>query len=454
MTNRPRDRMRVLLVPDSTYWITNTIANEICRHNPWIEPTICSLSVLRKILHEHSGVYPGNIDLVHFLTPHIATEFIGAFRSTLPCVATIHHVEDERSLAPASEADAIMTVCRQWHSDLLERGIPADKCVMVSNGADVSLFAPPSGDQRVRLRREFGIPENSVCVGFSGKRSSNTLNRKGIETFSAAMRLLADVKTLCFVIIGPGWHDFVNEQRQAGVKCIYIPFLIDRTDVASFYKAIDFYWVTSKIEGGPVPLLEAMSSELTCISSPVGVALEVITPGQNGFMVPFDAADVYADLTRRLSADPKKRARIGRAARETIKQRFQWSSGASAVGDLYGAANRNFLSRTSGSVIRRKPGDARVVDQNDTMASLPQSMHARMMAEEHLAFMEHLIESGVKYTAIRVGVRAVAACPTLPGVWLRVATAIPKMYATKLKVWLKRNLPFAQFVYKRMKSSR
>jgi glycosyltransferase involved in cell wall biosynthesis len=403
-------------------------------------------------------VYPGEVDVAHFLTPHIATEFTGAFRSTTPCVATIHHIEDDRSLAPAWEADAIMTVCHQWHNELVARGVAAEKCVMVPNGVDVSLFSPASGDKRIALRKRLGIAEQAFCVGFSGKRSSNTLNRKGIETFAAAMRLLGDVKDICFVIVGPGWHEFVREQQQVGVNCVHIPFLIERHEVADIYKVIDCYWVTSKIEGGPVPLLEAMSSEVACISSPVGVALEAITANENGFIAPFDRADVYANLTRRLLVDPDMRTRVGRAARETIVARFQWSRSALTARDLYNVADRRFRLRNEAAAGREQVGAARDANVDgstspDMLSSLPSDLRAGVAAEEHLAFMEHLVESGVKYAAIRIGLRAIGASPTRVSVWLRVLTAIPNMYATRLRSWISRNVPFLRLVYGKIRST-
>lgn len=450
-------RTRVLLVPDSMYWITSTIARDICRYNPWIDPTIISMPVLRKLLSNNSGKYPGEVDIVHLLTPHIATEFTGAFWPTTPCVAAIHHIEDDRSLAPAQQSDAIMTVCHQWHDELVARGVPAEKCVMVPNGADVALFSPTSNDERIAIRKRLGIPEGAFCVGFSGKKSSNTLNRKGIDTFAAAMRLLADVKDICFVIVGPGWHEFAREQRQAGINCVHIQFLIDRRDVADFYKTIDCYWVTSKIEGGPVPLLEAMSSEVACISSPVGVALEAVAANENGFIAPFDRADVYADVTRRLVADPDMRSRIGRAARQTIVTRFQSSMSALAAGDLYDVAERRFRLRTQAATVGRE--EIRTTDVANTggsvspemLSSLPAKMREGVAAEEHLAFMDHLVESGVKYAAIQIGLRAVKASPGRVTVWLRVLTAIPNMYAKRFKSWISKNIPFLRTVYAKIR---
>ncbi len=50
ITDARTSKLRVLFVPDSAYWITATIARQIARHNPWIEPTICSQFVLPELM--------------------------------------------------------------------------------------------------------------------------------------------------------------------------------------------------------------------------------------------------------------------------------------------------------------------------------------------------------------------------------------------------------------------
>jgi glycosyltransferase involved in cell wall biosynthesis len=424
-------RLRVLFVADSLYWITATIAKEICRYNPWIEPTLCSAGVLQQILDSHSGSYPGKIDLVHFLTWQIATDFMHIFRPTCPCVVTIHHIEDDRSVAPVPDADAIMTVCHQWHNELLARGTPPGKCVMVRNGVDVRLFEPASNAQKIKARKKFGIPRDSVCIGFSGKQTSNTHNRKGIETFVAAVRSLTHIESLGFAIIGPGWADLVRELEKRGVSCVYMPFLVDRRDVAAFYKAIDIYWVTSRIEGGPVPLLEAMSSGVACVSSPVGVALEAIEPNVNGFIAPFEAHDVYATITERLLRDPGERARVGLAARQTIVSQFQSSQTTQSATDLYRAAEHYFQLR--GGQARSQPrfSNAKGLGTNimgRTLVSLPHELHRQVTAAEHLQFMHYLLSAGAKNAAIRVGSRAIIANPFSVDVWWDVTRIFPRVH--------------------------
>jgi glycosyltransferase involved in cell wall biosynthesis len=435
MTNRThceRPRLRVLFVVDFLYWVTATIARQICRTNAWIEPTLCSWGVLREILDLNGGVYPGEVDIVHFLTPHIASDLMQAFRPTTPCVVAVHHVEDERSVAPVSDADAVMTVCRQWHDALLERGVPPDKCVMVPNGVDSHLFVPASSPERTKIRRKFGIPPECFCVGFSGKRSSDTYKRKGTDTLVAAISALQHLENIGLVVVGPGWSDLIGDLQSRGIACFYMPFLVDRSAVASFYKALDAYWVTSRIEGGPIPLLEAMSSGVACISSPVGVALEAIDPGVNGFIVPFGDSKAYAAITEQLLKNVAERTRIGRAARETTEARFQSSQTHRKVAELYRVAQRNFAFR-GGRRAPKKPIHGETVRTNGVsqelmLASLPKTIHARVVAEEHIQFANFLFDAGASRAAIRVAGRAIVADPFRLYVWWNASRAWPPLH--------------------------
>ena len=334
-------------------------------------------------------------------------------------------------LKPAYDADAIMTVCHQWHDNLAARRVLSEKCIMVPNGVDTELFSPATQERKVKVRRRLGIPENSVCVGFSAKRSSDSSNRKGIETLVNAMQSLGGYPGISFAIMGPGWHDLVREQVQRGINCVYMPFLFDRGDVAEFYKAIDVFWVTSRIEGGPVPLLEAMSSGVPCISTAVGVAIDAITDNTNGFIAPFDYPDFYVSTTKQLTQMPDKLKRFGEAARDTVTSQFNEAKTTQSVASLYEIAERNF-ERRGGRLNAPRSGWSKppVLPHNRPLmnASFPHDIRGWAMAEEHLVFFDYLMSEGDRVSAARVGLRAILSNPFSPRVWRRVLSVWPTVH--------------------------
>ena len=82
------------------------------------------------------------------------------------------------------------------------------------------------------------------------------------------------------------------------------------------------YALPSYAEGMPMGLLEAMAAGVPVIASPVGGMPEVVVDGVTGFLAaPGDVATLER-LLRRLLLDRALGARVGAAARETVRLRF------------------------------------------------------------------------------------------------------------------------------------
>jgi hypothetical protein len=111
------------------------------------------------------------------------------------------------------------------------------------------------------------------------------------------------------------------------------------------YHALDFYWVTARVEGGPVPLLEGMSSEVCCLTTAVGLAREVVRDGLNAAMLPMNDASAFAAKTAELWRDEPRRLAMSRAARETMRDEMRAEEMARLVGPVYEKAKENFTNR-------------------------------------------------------------------------------------------------------------
>lgn len=91
-------------------------------------------------------------------------------------------------------------------------------------------------------------------------------------------------------------------------------------DVWSYYERSDLFALPSHGEGLPMALLEAMSTGLPVVVTPVGAIPEVVTEGEQGHLVPVEDIDA---LTAALQGwTPDRLAQAGRAARERIAERF------------------------------------------------------------------------------------------------------------------------------------
>jgi glycosyltransferase involved in cell wall biosynthesis len=86
--------------------------------------------------------------------------------------------------------------------------------------------------------------------------------------------------------------------------------------------AIDIFVLPSLYEGLSFAVLEAMATEHAIVATAVDGTVDVIEDGRTGLLIPPGAPGALAAAITRLLADPMLRVRIGRAARQTILDRF------------------------------------------------------------------------------------------------------------------------------------
>lgn len=403
-TPRPL-QLRVLLVPDSIHWITGTIARSFIAHNDWLEGTIISGPVLDIVARDNPGFFD-SFDIVHFVCPYASRTWLPRLRDLLPVVTSHHHVSDEWALQSHNlSGDAIVVGSKQWVADIVDRGADPARVVGIPYGVDASRFLPPTQAQRSAARQALGINDDAVVVGFFAKKSSNERDRKGTDIFGAAIRNLSrELPKLAVLIVGPGWDDLVAELQTAGVKCVWEPFVRDAEEMPRMYQALDFYWVTARVEGGPVTLLEAMSAGLCCITTPVGLAREIIDDGVNGVIVPFDDAPAFASWTRALATKLEKRAKLGARARETILRVMDLPVTTQRVSRAYELAETHFASRTASSRQTRAP--------RKLAPPLSPSLLSRIAMLERLTWAEALILQRQKALSMRIMLEAWLSHPT------------------------------------------
>ena len=385
-------RFRVLLVPDSVYWVTGTIAKSIAAANPWIEATIMSGPLLGQFFPDAEAI-ARRFDLVHFICPYASRHWLTRLRSVLPVVTSHHHVTSWDLISHNIEGDAIVAGSTEWVKDLESRGADMTRVFRVPYGVDVDLFTPAYGRQKIEMRERLGLSGANPVIGFFAKRASNDDDRKGINVFAdAVMSLHREISRTGVLIVGPGWQDLVAHFREHNISCAWLPFVENIKDIPPLYHALDFYWVTARVEGGPVPLLEAMSSGICCLSTLVGLAREVIRDGVNGVAMPMNDPHAFARTSADLWQDEARRIRIGNSARATMQRDMRADEMARQVRSVYERAIDVFSERTRRAISPLPPDDIETLPQSDVPRSaLDQKERRRAQMLEALAWSENLV---------------------------------------------------------------
>lgn len=101
-----------------------------------------------------------------------------------------------------------------------------------------------------------------------------------------------------------------------------IELLGDRDDVPRLLAEAQIFVLSSRSEGMPVSILEAMAAGLPVVASDVGGVREVVVDEETGLLVPAGDEAALEQALRRLLDSPELRRRLGDAGRERAEREF------------------------------------------------------------------------------------------------------------------------------------
>jgi glycosyltransferase involved in cell wall biosynthesis len=176
----------------------------------------------------------------------------------------------------------------------------------VVHGVEAPAAAPGDpADARACLGLAGDGPVVGTVGNFTAKKDHATLIR-------ALTRMAGDVR-LVLVGLGPAEADLRALVAREGLG-ERVTFAGSRDDVAALLPAFDVFALSSRYEGLPIALLEAMAAGRACVATNVGGVPEVITDGEDGVLVAPGDPDALARALTTVLDDPARRADLGRRA--------------------------------------------------------------------------------------------------------------------------------------------
>lgn len=182
-----------------------------------------------------------------------------------------------------TERSDVFTVFRVSHSAMQNQFIAAglgSRVVKIPIEVDHKRFSVASENSRRLSRRALGIPVENLVIGSFQKDGEGwelgliPKLEKGPDLFAATVRQLQDhYPNLTVLLIGPARGFLIGELEKLGVHVMHFR-LNSAEDVARAYHALDAYLVTSRDEGGPKGVLEALASGVPVVTTPVGQSVD------------------------------------------------------------------------------------------------------------------------------------------------------------------------------------
>jgi glycosyltransferase involved in cell wall biosynthesis len=144
---------------------------------------------------------------------------------------------------------------------------------------------------------------------------------KNLHLLAQAFQELAGQNAgVCLLVVGDG--PYLEEMKRAthGLPCFFSGYLTGE-ELACAYASSDIFVFPSTTDTFGNVVMEAQASGLPVIVSDVGGPCENVLPGETGLMVPGGDVAALTEAMRKLAADPRESARMGRAARRYMAER-------------------------------------------------------------------------------------------------------------------------------------
>jgi len=230
--------------------------------------------------------------------------------------ATAMFIAIERALATITDRIiAISPVIRQELLDTYRIGRAAQYRV-VPLGFDLEPFARVDAKARIAARRELNLPPDVPVISTVGRLTAIKQHRLFLDTVT---RVRATHPNAIAVIAGDGElrQDLAAYAATLGLGDS-VRMIGWRRDLATIYAATDVFLLTSRNEGTPVALIEAMAAAVPGVSTNVGGVNDVIGGRDTGRTAPFGDADALAGEIVELLASPDLRREMGGRARQRV----------------------------------------------------------------------------------------------------------------------------------------
>jgi glycosyltransferase involved in cell wall biosynthesis len=227
-------------------------------------------------------------------------------------------------------AKVFVCVSRSSLEMMQEAGVPTAVLKVVPNGVDLSRFSYSGSDPRGAA---------ITVARLSPEKDLATLLQAVARTLDAVPDFRIDI-----VGGGPSHGELVALAQTLGIAD-HVAFLGDRSDVPELLRHARMFILSSRTEGLPVSLLEAMACGLPVVATRVGGTPEAVVDRTTGLLVPPADPSALADAIREVWTDPAFAMSLARSARAKAEREFD-------IDSMIGQYEALYLDASAG---RRRP---------------------------------------------------------------------------------------------------
>ena len=211
------------------------------------------------------------------------------------------------------------------------------EATVIRHGIDCDTYAP--APDKAAIRAQLNLPAGPLIGCFGRIRHG-----KGVDLFVDAMcTVLPDHPDAHALVMGRTTPD--NQKYLADMKAkvaaaglsdqIHFRDEASPTNLADFFRALDFYVAPQRWEGFGLTPLEAMACGAPVIATRVGAFEELVKDGETGVLIDIEDVAAMSEAANTLLSQPETLAKWGRNARQHMLDTFQLQQEADAIISVY-----------------------------------------------------------------------------------------------------------------------
>jgi glycosyltransferase involved in cell wall biosynthesis len=210
-------------------------------------------------------------------------------------------------------------------------GVKASRLLLLENGIDTAEYTRRRAVAEAKAA--LGLPAGRLHVGAVGRLEPE----KAFDLLIRAVHQLNAAGVGCgLTVVGEG-HD--RPRLEAVIAELDLADRVQlvgwQSDVKGWFEAMDVFALSSRREGLPNVLLEAMALEVPCVATRIAGIPKLITDGSDGLLVPAGDQAALTEALRRVLSDAGLRERFRAEGRRTIESRYSFANRMAKLGELY-----------------------------------------------------------------------------------------------------------------------
>lgn len=229
--------------------------------------------------------------------------------------------------AACRDADVVLVITDALRREMIDRGVPDERIIVLPNGVDVERFRPIERD--AKLAAELGIGDKTV-IGYAG----GLVDYEGLNLLLEASALLKSRRDdFHVVIVGDGSSEQALRDMAVRLQLEDVITFAGRVPHSKVNRYISLFDITP-FPRLPLPVcelispikpFEAMAMGKAVVASTVAALTEIVADGKTGAVFRKGSAEDLARVLGELLDSPTRRKELGRAARNWVVAERDWS---------------------------------------------------------------------------------------------------------------------------------